>query len=162
MECKNGIIPSKLESSLFRGDMNAYKEALYKIFRRDFIDNDIYFQGKKVDIIHEKFFEGKERSFWHIISEGDEDINRTPVSWRGEAITWAKPLIEDDGNCSEYRKWKKYHDKTKKDRYYVWCVAIKYMVILEDRDTYYKLITAYPVQEYRVKTYNKEYQKYSI
>lgn len=160
MDCKNNIIPSKIESSFFRGDMNAYKEALYKIFCRDFVNNDIYFQGKKVDIIHEKFFEGKERSFWHIISEGDEDINRTPISWRAETLAWAKPLIEEDGDCSEYRKWVKFHDKTNRNRYYIWCVAINYMVILEYRDSYYKLITAYPVQEYRIKTYNKEYKKY--
>ena len=35
-------------------------------------EENILVNGKKVDIIHEKLFEDKERSFWHIISEGDQ------------------------------------------------------------------------------------------
>lgn len=160
MNCIRETMPSKIPSSLFNGNMNLYKEALYKIFKRDFIDNEILFKGKKVDIIHEKLFEDKERSFWHIISEGDEDINRTPISWRAEALPLAKPLIVEDGTCEEYKIWKKYHDKSKKDRYYIWCTAISFLVILEDRDTHYKLISAYPVLEYKIKYYTKEYNKY--
>lgn len=160
MDCIREIMPSKLPVSLFNGDMALYKEALYKIFKRDFIDNELFFNGKKVDIIHEKLFENKERSFWHIISEGEEDINRTPISWRSEALPWVKPLIVEGGACSEYKVWTKYHDKTKKDRYYIWCTAINYLVILEDRDTHYKLISGYPVLEYKVKYYSNEYQKY--
>ena len=160
MGCDQRIMPGKLEASLFHGNLNLYKEALYKIFKRDFIDNTLYYNGKKVDIIHEKFHEGKERSFWHIISEGDKDIDRTPISRRAEVLPWAKPLIEEDGTCIQYKQWVKYHDKTKRNRHYIWCTAIKYMVILEDRGTYFKLITAYPVLDYNVKRYNKEYLKY--
>ena len=155
-------MPSKLPPSLFGGDMNLYKKALYDIFKRDFVENKVYHRGKKVDIIHEKLFEGKERSFWHIISEGEEDVNRVPITWRSEVLHWAKPLIQEDGNCSEHREWKKYHDKTKRDRYYIWCTSLNFLVILEDRTSHYKLISAYPVLEYRIKYYSKEYLKYKI
>ena len=160
MECCRNVIPSKLDSSYFHGDLNAYKEALYRIFVRDFLSIELLYNGKKVDVIHEKLYENKERSFWHIISEGDVDVNRTPISWRAEALPWAKPLIEEDGCCIHYRCWIKYHDRTKRNRHYIWCTAINYMVILEDRDTYYKLITAYPVLQYKIKKYTKEYNKY--
>ncbi len=160
MNCINNSMPTKLVPSLFGGNLNLYKEALYKIFKRDFIDNDVFFNGKKVDIIHEKFFEDKERSFWHIISEGEEDIHRTPITWRAEVLPWAKPLIQENGSCSEYKTWKKYHDKTKKFRHYIWCTSINFMVILEDRNSHYKLISAYPVLDYKVKYYTKEYAKY--
>lgn len=160
MNCVHGVIPSKIEAYFFRGNLDDYKEALYKIFKRDFLDTDLYYKGKRVDIIHEKMFEGKERSFWHIISEGERDFDRKPISWRAETLPWAKPLIEEDGTCVEYKQWVKYHDKTKRDRHYIWCTAINYLVILEDRDTYFKLITAYPVQDYKIKYYNKEYLKY--
>lgn len=158
-ECIKELIPNKLSFSLFNGDMKAYKEALYKIFKRDLIEYELTYKGKNVDIIHEKFFEEKERSFWHIISEGDDDVSRTPISWRAETITWIKPLISEDGTCSEYKSWIKYHDRTKRNRHYIWCVAINYMVILEDRHNYYKLITAYPVQEYSIKKYENEYKR---
>ena len=160
MECIKGLLPTKLEASMFLGDMNAYKEALYKIFRRDFIDQELFHGSKRVDIIHERFFENKERSFWHIISEGDEDYSRTPISWRAETLSWARVLISEDGTCSEYKKWIKYHDKTKRNRVYIWCVAANYMVILEDRGLFYKLITAYPVNENRVSAYKSDYDKY--
>ena len=153
-------LPTRLEYSLFRYDWTTYKEGLYRIFQRDFLNNEIEFNGKRVDIIHEKFFEGKERSFWHIISEGMEDVNRSPNADRCASISWVKPLIEDDGSCISYRLWVKYHDKTKRDRYYIWCTAANYMVILEDRDSHYKLITAYNVLSYKIKGYEKEYNNY--
>ena len=57
--CKHNIIPAKIESSYFRGDLKDYTEALYKIFKRDFIENDLFFENKTVDIIHEKYYDGK-------------------------------------------------------------------------------------------------------
>lgn len=160
MTCEKNKLPSILPVSSFSSDRNAYTKALYRLFKKDFIDNDLFFKGKKVEIIHEKLYEEKERSFWHIISEGDEDINRTPISYRAEKIRWARPIIEDDGKCSKYRYWVKYNDRTKRDRHYIWCTAVNYLVILEDRGTHYKLITAFPVIDYKVKSYQKDYKKY--
>lgn len=125
------------------------------------MNGNLRFRGKNVDIIHEKFFEGKERSFWHIISEGDADADRELNTERCASIPWAKPLIEDDGNCEKYRIWAKWHDKSKRDRYYICCTEVNYMVILEDRGTHYKLITAYNVLDYKVKSYEKDYNKYA-
>lgn len=153
-------LPSRLEWSMFRGDARLYKEALYKVFKKDFIDSDIYFRGKKVDIIHQKYFEGKERSFWHIISEGEADAERELDTERCASIPYARPLILDDGNCKKYRLWIKWHDKTSKNRYYIWCLEVNYMVILEDRNTHFKLITAYNVLPCKVKAYQKDYKKY--
>lgn len=153
-------LPTRIEWSLFGGNWGAYKEALYKIFKKDFVDGQVFFHGKPVDIIHESFFEGKERSFWHIISVGEEDINRNPNAERCANIRWVKPLIEEMDPCENYKHWIKYCDKTKRDRYYVWCSAVNYMVILEDRDVYYKLITAYNVESYNVKKYQNDYERY--
>lgn len=158
--CEKDYIPSKIELSLFHGDVNAYTEALYKIFKRDFIENELYYQGKKVEIIHEQYYNGKERSFWHIISEGGKDEERTPISRRAETITWAKALIVEETDCEEYKSWIKFHDKTNKFRHYIWCSAVNYLVILEDRGTYYKLITAYQVHEKNIVRYNGEYLRY--
>ena len=150
----------RLESSFFKGDLEKYKDALYKVFKRDFVDNTVFCKGIKVDIIHEKYFEDKERSFWHIISEGGKDEDRVPVSGRAEILPWIKSLIEESGDCSEYRSWTKYHDKTKHDRLYIWCIANDFLVVLENRKSHYKLITAFPVIGKYVDYYNEEYSKY--
>lgn len=156
-ECKK--LPSRISISLFSGNSHAYLEALYKIFRRDFIDNEVLYCGKRVDIIHEKYFDGKERSFWHLISEGGSDAERDVYSKRSSYIPYAKALIvDDDIQCPDYRIWIKYHDKTKKKRHYIWCKRDNYLVILEDRKDCFKLITAYPVDEYKVKSYERDYQ----
>lgn len=163
MLCTRDIIPSKIESSFFSNSIETYKEVLYQRFKADFIDRELFFNGKKVDIIHESYYEGKARSFWHIISEGSEDSNRTPISWRAEVIPWVRPLIQEGiSDCINYRYWIKYHDKTKRNRHYIWCTAISFLIILEDRDSFYKLITAYPVQEFKIKYYENEYTKYHI
>jgi hypothetical protein len=153
-------LPTKLGWEMFQGDAKLYIETLYKIFKRDFIQNTLQFQGKNVDIIHEKYFEGKERSFWHMISEGEEDASRKLNVERCASIPYVKVLITENGDCDNYRIWKKWHDKTNKERYYIWCVVANYMVILEDRITHYKLITAYNVLECMVKSYEKAYRKY--
>ena len=152
-------LPYQLTWDMFAGDWNRYKDALYSIFKRDLIDNPPAFRGKPVDIIHEQFFENKERSFWHIISNGDHDDNRSPNEERCAGVSWVKPLIEDTRVCEHYAVWVKWHDKTKRDRYYIWCKYVDYLVILEDRKTHYKLITAYPVQ-YSKKQLEKDYSKY--
>lgn len=153
-------LPSRLEWKMFRGDATRYKNALYSVFKRDFLSGDLQFQGKNVDIIHEEFFEGKERSFWHMISDGNEDTDRELNIERCASLPWAGFLIKDDGKCEHYRIWVKWHDKSKRNRYYIWCVLVNYMVILEDRATHFKLITAYNVLPYKIKSYEKEYMKY--
>lgn len=160
MENKCRILPTVLEYRLFGYDDKKYTEGLYKIFKRDFLDGEVIFQGKRVDIIHEAYFEGKERSFWHIISSGGKDVDREIDVARCEKISWVKSLIEDEGKCDKYKLWVRYHDKTKKNRYYIWCTEVDYMVVLEERGEYYKLITAYNVEEYSKKAYNKNYESY--
>lgn len=153
-------LPARLEWELFDGDWDMYKSALYKIFKRDLIENDLFFHGKSVDIIHEHYYEGKERSFWHIISSGDDDANRAPDGERCASLSWVRPLILEDDSCDKYRLWVKWCDKAKKDRYYIWCTAVNYIVILEDRGSHFKLITAFNVKSYNVKRYEKEFNSY--
>lgn len=153
--CRN--LPMRLTYDMFNENLAQYIKALYNIFKKDFIDNKPSFQGKPVDIIHEQFFQGKERSFWHIISSGQEDVTRELDSDRCSRLPWVRPFIDENGSCDNYRFWIKWFDKTKKDRYYIWCTAVNYMVILEDRNTHFKLITAYKVMNYNVNRYMKEY-----
>ncbi len=153
-------LPDIISLSDYGGNWENYKEAIYTIFKNDFINNRVMFNGKNVDIIHQAIFDGKERSFWHIISTGHNDESRIPDLTRCARISWIKALIQDDKRCDSYKSWKKFHDQTNKERYYIWCSADNYLVILEDRISYYKLITAFDVKEYNVDRYEREYQAY--
>ena len=153
-------VPSRVEWPLFSGDFERYEESLYSIFKKDFIISKPTFQGKPVDIIHEKYYNEKERSFWHIITKGDEDFRRSFDADRCGSIAWVRPLIESDGTCENYKLWVKWHDQSKRNRYFIWCTKINYLVILEDRDKYFKLVTAFNVLPYSIKRYQKDYNAY--
>lgn len=153
-------MPSRLEWKMFGGSFDRYEEALYQIFKRDFIDNMPTYLGKPVDIIHEKYYNGKERSFWHIVTSGQEDFRRSFDEERCGSMPWAKSLIVENADCLEYKIWVKWHDKTKRDRHYIWCSRINYLVVLENRETHFKLVTAFNVQPYHEKRYQRDYETY--
>jgi len=53
-----------------------------------------------------------------------------------------------------------YHDKSKKNRVYLLCEETGYLVVLEDRIKYYKLITAFIVDQDRLEKEKKRYKTY--
>lgn len=156
------FLPDSILFSDFGGDWPSFIEEVYSEFKKNFIDSKPQYLGKNVDIIHQTIFDGKERSFWHIVSEGNCcDKDRTPDIRRCEKVTHVRPLIEHtDNSCQHYLVWQKFHDKTSKNRIYLWCVLDNLLVVLEDRKSHYKLITAFVVKEYNVAYYKKEYDKY--
>jgi hypothetical protein len=154
-------ITPKLEFSYFGGDSRSFIDALYRCFKKEFIDSTILFRGKPVDIIHQAYWDGKERSFWHIVSSGEEDFDRNLDISRCETLPWASALLLEQNTCSHYKVWIKYHDRTNRNRFYIWCDEINYIVIIEDRNAYFKLITAYPVTPRNISRYQKEYDNYT-
>lgn len=153
-------IPSEVKLSDHGGDWETYIASLYKLFSENYIDHTVKYNAKNVNIITEKMIDGKVRSFWHIITEGQYDDNRIPNLDRCSKVHWARHIIEESGECIHYKTWIKYHDKTGRNRYYIWCDHLNYIVIFEDRHTHYTLITAYVVDKYREKKYKKEYEMY--
>ena len=153
-------LPSRLEWRMFGGDFSKYEEALYEVFKRDFLRIPLTYMGKPVDIIHEKYYNRKERSFWHIITAGEEDFRRAFDEDRCGSMPWARALITEQDACESYKMWIKWHDKTKRDRYYIWCSKVNYLVVLEDRDTYFKIITAFNLNKHSISRYQKDYETY--
>jgi len=158
--CKE--LPDAVRMSDYGGQWEEYKEALYTIFQKDMVDGKPLFQGKPVFIFRETLFDGKERSFWHVISAGKNgDENRFPDMKRCESIAWIKPLIQEDGSCAHHKVWAKHHDRSKRSRWYIWCDKIDYVVILEERGRTFCLITAFcVVYSSTKKTFYREYALY--
>jgi len=150
-------LPDLVLLDTYRGDWNLYIEALYTFFKKDFLDNDVYFNGLKIFIKTEPKKDGKEPSFWHLITEGDIEENREPERRRCERIRWSKPIIENyNQKCILY--WEKVRNN--KTHIYFWLVQEQYIVILTRRKKHFMFITAYVTEGYRKKQFRKDYLKY--
>lgn len=136
-----------------------YIEVLYEYFHLDFIVRAPMFRGTKISLKKYPLSEdGKEATFWHLITEGHIERNRILDIRRCERIRWPRPIIE---NCelNEIKIWK--NKRKGENRICIWFENAEYLVILAERKGYTLLWTAYPViMEHRKKKLNKEYEEY--
>ena len=92
--------------------------------------------------------DGRPRGFYHLVTEGDSgDEDRPYDGQRIRKILWPKAFIENyecaDTCCNDKPLcWKTMHSNNK-FRYKI--LFKDYTVILEKRDDYFLLITAYPL-----------------
>jgi hypothetical protein len=121
----------------------AVMEALYAIFRRDFVQNTASYFGNRV-----WFFPEKERSkeliFWHLVEREDPpgSGHRLPDFRRAERLPWARPMLD---HCSqpEVKAWD--YEEGKGDiRTYVWLEHHDYVIVMKRYPNgQRRLITAY-------------------
>jgi hypothetical protein len=125
------------------GDWNIYLEAIYLIFKRDFVESKPVFPNRRVGLKRHPMTEGKEATFWHFISEGNDEENRVPDLRRCERIAWPRPIVEaiqSKSVCS----WKTLRGKEK--RIVISLPDFSYVVVLADRGDYVLPWTAYCVE----------------
>jgi hypothetical protein len=140
----------------FTGDWVLYQEALYELFKADFIDMKLQFRGKRIGLKKHPMSEGKEYAFWHLIQEGPVEISRTPDLRRCERIRWPRPIIENSLDPS-LKVW----TNTRKGdpRVLLWLEEEEYLVVMADRNGYMLFLTAYPVdQPHRKRKLLKEFE----
>ena len=102
--------------------------------------------------------QGKEATFWHLISEGADEENRLPVVERCARIRWPKPVIEHVEEVV-IKAWE--NERRGETRICLWLESQEYLVILARRKRYVLLWTAYPVTEnHRKAKLQKEYEIY--
>lgn len=143
-----------------------YEEAIYSIFQEDFIQSFPILNGLRVNIRHHPKEYGKEEGFFHVTCQDYFNINdRSPDFRRCERIAWIRKFIENiDCNmtcdiCDGLKVWNKPWKSTY--RTHILFEKEKYMVVLEKRDKYYLLITAfYFDRNHTLSKKLKEYDKY--
>jgi hypothetical protein len=154
------VLPEIVTLEQSGGSWCNYEDKLYEIFKNEFIINIPTFMNKPIGIFTSKMYNNKEKTFWHIISEGKDEFNRNPDMRRCERIKWVREFIDTSKciNCGEIKIWKAIH-KNKKMRYKIWCEKTDFIVILEERANVFMLITAYLVTYSHVrKKLKKEYE----
>lgn len=151
-------LPSLVLLEDFKGNWDAYLNAIYSFFKNDFVDNKPAFQGRKLGLKRLPLTNGKEATFWHMISEGKEEENRIPDLRRCERIRWPRPIIEHDkDDAVKFWQNSRGHEK----RICLWFQPENYLVILADRGKYILPWTAYLVTKpHMQRKLEKEYQTY--
>ena len=140
-----------------KGDWPIYMEAIYAIFKNDFVDTKPTFPGRRVGLKRHPITEGKEATFWHFISEGYAEEMRVPDLRRCERIAWPRPIIEAVQSKSVYL-WQTARGNEK--RIVIALTDFSYVVVLADRGDYVLPWTAYCVERaHRREKLRREYEE---
>ncbi len=142
----------------YYGNWDAYLDALYTWFRKDFVDSKPTFQGKRLGLKRHPMTHGKEATFWHMIQEGKIEDERTPDFRRCERIRWPRPIIEHDSDPA-IKVWR--NQRKGKKRVCLWFEQENYLVILADRGQYILPWTAYLLEyPHQQRKLQREYEEY--
>ena len=147
-----------------KGNWTLYEEVLYGWFRRDFLDSLPPFPGKRVGLKRYPLQNGKEATFWHLISEGQTEKDRKIDLRRCERIRWPRPIIE--AFCSRRPQpndrivwWR--NQRRKVWRFVLALQDFRYLAVVADRGEYVLPWTAYCVEhEHQRERLRKEYEAY--
>lgn len=141
----------------FGGDWDNYFEEIYTCFKRDFVDRKPIYKGQKVGLKKHPLTHGKEATFWHLISEGNIESERTPDLRRCERIRWPAQIIEN----SEDSRILVWVEKIKnEDRIHLLCPQERYLLVLAIRQGYILPWTAFYMEyEHQVAKKLKKYKE---
>ena len=143
----------------YNGSWERYVEILYRHFRKDFIDSSPMFRDTRLALKRHPMEQGKEATFWHLISEGRVEDERLPDLRRCERIRWPRPIIEH-ADDPPIKVWE--NKRKGEKRICIWFEDVEYLVVLALRKGYILLWTAYPVtRPHRKRKLQKEYEAYA-
>ena len=134
---------------------------LYGVFKRDFIDNQVFCGDLKVIYDQRKIDDKKEEGFWHLITKNDQTLGRIPDYERAKRLPWVKPVIQNYSS-TDIKVWD-YPEKKNRVRMYLWLERFDYAVILErnrgKRKHLLTLITSFYVEDWKKKDLMRRYHK---
>jgi len=165
MTSKPDWLPELIRLEGFDGNDNkyeAYFNALYDVFKNDFIDNIPSYRGKNVGLLSKGTSQGKNNNFWHIVTKKEYNIpnlhERPPYIRRCERIKWPRAIIENIPN-QQILIWNELDANNIKE--HLWLRNFDYVVVLIDKKSYYLFLTAYYVDSghYR-RNLQKRYDRY--
>lgn len=143
---------------VYPNDWEAYEASLYDIFLNTLINNQPSFQGLLVSIRRSPEYKEKHFAFWHLISEGEKEEERTPDFRRCERLAWVAWIIENGEKHPEISFWENIRGSS--THVVIWHERENFTVVLAKRNGYFLLKTAYVPDEGRVKDFIKERAEY--
>lgn len=142
----------------FHGDWDRYEDELYDVYTETLSRAELTAFGQKVQLRHVPMSKGKGFGFWHIISEGKVESERTINFRRCERIRWVAWIIANATTESCLTWWPTERDGRRS--IVIWAEQEGFAVILAQRNGYLLLVTAYCVQSRRAAAFRKEREAY--
>jgi len=148
----------------FGGDFHQYLEAVYAIFKHDFIDTKPRWKNKRFAMKRLPLVEGRECTFYHITHETQSDHNeenRIPDLRRMERIAFPRFMI-DNIKHPVLKIWRntRHTNKGLQENVLILNVEEKYVVVLRDNGEYFMLWTAYLCENHTIRKMLKEYNEF--
>lgn len=153
-------LPELVLFESYGGDWSTYVNAVYHYYKCDFIENRPYFENFPIFTRFHPPYENKGATFWHLISEGKVEEERTPDIRRCERIRWLRAII-DRANTDEIHSWETFRPwKNQTQRRINFCTPdFGYVVVIAERKEGFDLVTAFCVENsYRREKLKKEWR----
>jgi hypothetical protein len=160
MPNKPDWLPALALISDYGGDWDKYLAALYQFFQKDFIESKPLFRGTPVGITKHPYSQGKESTFWHLISEGKVEEDRTPDFERCKRTRWSRAIIENH-ETPFVQVWETIRGREKRILLRFIFDKEDYLVVLAEHKGAVLLITAYLVTwENQKRRLHQEFERY--
>jgi hypothetical protein len=132
---------------ILTGEWEAYLERIYGIFHDSLIGTTAYLEGKPVHCRYHPATDNKHCSFWHCISEGPTEDERTPDPRRCERIGWVAWMIAEAsaGSNAEVIYWRNYNRG--KRRLVILHKTERFVVIVNESSKNFMLVTCFLASE---------------
>ena len=153
-------LPPIIPFADYEGDWGRYLNAIYVIFQRDFCNDLPKFLGREIRLKKYPITYKKEATFWHFVSQGNEEADREIDFRRAECIAWPRAFIENADDPA-MKIW----TETRKNRknIHIWNEQASYLLVLSDRGDYVLPWTAYPIEyEHQRQKLNRRWMQYKI
>ena len=153
-----------------------YEEELYRTFRKIFFEDKLKFNNLPIRVDTNPRYLEYETAFIHLTckteSKTPKDLNdREPDLRRAERLHWIKyvienyPCLEKCEKCDGVLLYKEYFKgNERRERTKLFFPNAQYIVILEKRKNYYKLISAFYIdrgfEDRNIKKYYNKYYEY--
>lgn len=161
MQNRSDWLPELVQISDYGGDWEKYLNALYRLFRKDFIESQPSFQGSLVGITKHPYSQNKEATFWHIISEGNVEEDRIPDFERCKRIRWPRAIIEHCDDLPLIQVWESVRGREKRTLLRLIFGENDYLIVLAWHKSIVLLVTAYLVTwQSQKRKLQKEYEAF--
>ena len=132
------------------GNWNHYVDRLHQQFLADFVESKPEWPGKEVRLKRHPEYDGKSATFWHMITEGKVEAERTPDLRRCERISWPRPVMDEFDHAvpgttgCRVLWWTELRGS--ETRYHLAPEDFSYVVVVADRGQFVLPWTAYCVE----------------
>jgi hypothetical protein len=151
-------LPDLLMLSDFGNVWDTYLEELYRVYMAEIVNGNLTLNDLPIKFQFRPMSHGKGFGFWHLISKGESEEERTRDLRRCERLRWIGWIIKNVKTNADILWWE--NQRGSSTHVVLWLKSAKFAVILAKRKDYYLLKSAYPVYSDREKSFEREWKQY--